>query len=156
MSASAGFVLSLPSDEKQQKHGGVSPFSELISVPASPNGMNFTRKPHNNNKNKSNSRRTAGEPSCCWYSVPQCEPLQCSIIPQLLVCQVRKWPCCSDETNIHRNVVFLLGVNLSRPSSACTSYRRPWGLPLGSRGHCGYRKKKEITEMDSCIKQMRP
>lgn len=48
--------------ETEQKHDGWSPFSELISVPSSPNGMNFTRKLHNNNNNKSNSRRTTMEP----------------------------------------------------------------------------------------------
>lgn len=47
--------------ETGQKHDGLSPFSELISLPSSPNGMNFTRKLHNNN-NKSNSRQIAGEP----------------------------------------------------------------------------------------------
>lgn len=136
--------------ETEQKHDGLSPFSELINVPSSPNGGTLQENciiiispiPG----------KLQGSLWCYWYSVPQCKPLQCSIIPELPVCQVRKWPCCSDETNIHRNVVFLLGVNLSCPSSTCTSYRRPWELPLGSRGHCGYRKKKEITEMDSCIK----
>lgn len=93
---------------------------------------------------------------CYWYSVPQCKPFQCSIIPELPVCQVRKWPCCSDETNIHRNVVFLPGVNLSRPSSMCTSYGRPWELPLGSRDHCCYRKKKKLPRWIPALNRWGP
>lgn len=77
-------------------------------------------------------------------------------MPQLPLCQVRKWPCCSDETNIYRNVVFQLGVNLSHPFSVHTSYKRPRDLLLGSGVIMDTGSKKELPETDSCIKSMRP
>lgn len=94
--------------------------------------------------------------------VPVWKSSECSIIPEPPVCQVRKWPCCFDETNIHRNSAFLRGANLSCPAATCTMYRRPSNLLLTLGGHYeGWGEKKKSqwyrrNEMDSCIKWMRP
>lgn len=78
---------------------------------------------------------------------------------RISVCQARKWPCCFDETNIHRNSAFLQGANLSCPATTCRMYRRPSNLLLALGGHYEGKNHSNIdrqNEMDSCIKWMRP
>lgn len=98
-----------------------------------------------------------------WESAPAWQPPpQTSIIPKRLVCQVRKRPCCFDETNIHRNPVFLRGANLSCLATTCSMYRKLSDLLPALGGHYEARKKNNHNNierqnvMDSCIKWMRP
>lgn len=76
------------------------------------------------------------------------------------VCQVRKWPCCYDETNNHRNPVFRRGANLSCPATTRRMYRTWSNLLLAHENYYEGENCDSNTDrkngMDSCIKRMRP